>query len=97
MEAANYHGESQFFTYETYVLIFENNMHILFTDNEEIHDTRSVQKFLSGIKCPWFAAGKCFVAVLDTHKNDFAKTTAYLDIFVQYSKGGGQKISAFHA
>ena len=34
---------------------------------------------------------------LDAHKNDFAKMRAYLASFVQHDKGGGQKISAFHA
>ena len=62
-----------------------------------MRDSRSVQKFLPGIKCPWLAAGKSFVTGLDTHKNDFVKTTAYLASFVQHSKGGGLKISVFHA
>ena len=34
---------------------------------------------------------------LDAHKNDFAKTTAYLASFVQHGNEGGGKISAFHA
>ena len=34
MESAKYYGKSQQFTYETYVLFFENNMRILFQNNE---------------------------------------------------------------
>ena len=97
MEAAKYRGKSQHFTYETYVLIFENSIRILSRNNEEMWDSRAVQKFLPGIKYPWFAAGKAFVTGLDAHKNDFVKTTAYLDSFVQHGKGGGQKISELHA
>ena len=78
MEAAKYYVTSLRFTYETYVLIFEKNMLILSRYNEEIRDARVVQKFLPGIECPWFAAGKDFVTVPDAHKNDFAKTMAYL-------------------
>ena len=37
------------FTYETYVLIFDKNMRILYSNNEEMRDDREVQKFLSGI------------------------------------------------
>ena len=42
MEAAKYRRELQRFTYETYVLIFENNIRILSRNNEEMRDTRSV-------------------------------------------------------
>ena len=52
LEAAKYRGESQHFTYETYVLVFEKNMRILSSNIEEMRDARSVQKFLSGIECP---------------------------------------------
>ena len=97
MEAARYRGESQHFTYEIYVLIFQKNMRILSSNNEAMLDSRSAQKFLLGIKFSWFAAGKYFVTILDAHQNDFAKTTAYLASFVQRGKGGGQKIYAFHA
>ena len=34
LEEAKYRGESQRFTYETYVLIFEKNMRILSRNNE---------------------------------------------------------------
>ena len=34
MEAAKYRGKSQHFTYETYVLIFENIIRILSRNNE---------------------------------------------------------------
>ena len=97
LKAAKYHGESQRFTYETYVLIFENSIRILSRNNEEMWDSIAVQKFLPGIKYPWFAAGKAFVTGLDAHKNYFVKTTAYLASFVQHGKGGGRKISGFHA
>ena len=60
-------------------------------------DTRIVQKFLLVIECPWFAASKAFVTGSGAHKNDFAKTMAYLASFVQHGKEGGQKISVFHA
>ena len=33
----------------------------------------AVQKFLSGIKCPWFSVGKAFATNLDDHKNDLRK------------------------
>ena len=46
LESDKYCGKSQGFTYETYVLIFENNIRILSRNNEEMRDTRSVQKFL---------------------------------------------------
>ena len=97
LKAAKYHGESQRFTYETYFLIFEKNMRILSRNNEEIRDAISFQKFLPGIECPWFAAGTYFVTGSDAHKNYFEKTVAYLDSFVQHGKGGGRKISSFHA
>ena len=73
MEAAKYCGESQFLTYETYVIIFEKNMNILSSNNKLMRYARAVQKFLLGIKCPWFAAGTDFLTVLDAYKNDFAK------------------------
>ena len=60
-------------------------------------DSIAVQKFLPGIKYPWFAAGKAFVTGLDSHKNDFAKALAYLASFLQHDKGGGRKISGFYA
>ena len=62
-----------------------------------MRDSRAVQKFLPGIKYPWFELGKASVTGLDDHKNDFVKTKAYLDSFVQHVKGGRQKISKFHA
>ena len=58
---------------------------------------RAVQKFLLGIKCLWFVSGKSFVTGLYAHKNDFAKSLAYLANFAQHGKGGGQNISLFHA
>ena len=97
LESAKYCSESKRFTYENYVLIFEKNMCILSRNNEEIRDTRAVQKFLSGIEFPWFVAGKYFVTGLDAHKNDFAKTMEYLASFVQHGKGRVRNISAFHA
>ena len=97
LETAKYRGDSQRFSYETYVLIFEKNMRLLSSNNEEMPDTKAVQNFLTGIEFPRFAAVKAFVNGSDAHKNDFAKTTAYLASFVQHSKGGGCKISAFHA
>ena len=69
MEAAKYHSELQSFTYESCVLIFENNMHRLSRNNEEMRDARADQKFLLGIKWTWFAAGKFFVTSSDAHKN----------------------------
>ena len=41
-EAANYRGELQHFTYKTYALIFENNIHILSRNNNEMQDARLV-------------------------------------------------------
>ena len=72
-------------------------MSILSRNNEEIRDARAVQKFLLGIKRTWFVSGKASVIGLDAHKNAFTKTTSYLASFLQHGKGGGQKISAFHA
>ena len=97
MEADKYRGESQRFTYETYVIIFEKDMRILSRNNEEMWDAGAVHKFLSGIECPWYAAGKYFVTGSDDHKNYFAKKTAYLASFVQHGNIGDQKIYAFHA
>ena len=77
MEAAKYRRELQRFTYETYVLIFENNIRILSRNNEEMRDTRSVQKFLLRNWCSWFAASRPYVTASDAHKNDFAKIMAY--------------------
>ena len=71
MEAAKYRGKSQRFTYETYVIIFEKNMRILYRNNEEMWYSRAFQKFLLGIKFPWFESGKAFVTGSDAHKNDF--------------------------
>ena len=42
-------------------------------------------------------SSKDFVTGLDAHNNNFSKMTAYLASFVQYGRGGGQKISSFHA
>ena len=97
MEAAKYCGESQRFTYKTYVLIFEKDMRILSRNDEEMWDTRAVQRFLLGIKCHWFTVGKAFVTGSDSHKNNFAKTMVYLANFVQHGKGEGQKFSAVYA
>ena len=72
-------------------------MGLLSRNNEEMWYAREVQKFLSGIQCTWFSACKAFVTSSDAHKNNFAKMTAYLDSFVEHGKGGGRKISAFHA
>ena len=72
-------------------------MSILSRNNEEIRDARAVQKFLLGIKRTWFVSGKASVIGSDAHKNAFTKTTSYLASFLQHGKGGGQKISAFHA
>ena len=97
MKADKYCAKSERFTYESYVFIFENNMRILSRNNEEMRDAWSIQNLLLGIKCSWFAPGKAFVTGSYAHKNDFAKTTAYLASFVQHSKGGGRKISEFYA
>ena len=72
-------------------------MNILSSNNKLMRYSRGVQKFLLGIKCPWFAAGTDFLTVLDAYKNDFAKTTAYLDSLLQHGKGGGWNILAFNA
>ena len=92
MEADKYCSESQCFTSETYVLIFEKNVRILSRSNEEMWDARAVHNFLLGVECPWFAESKYFVTSLDAHKNDFSKMSAYLASFVQHGKGRGQKI-----
>ena len=74
----------------------KNNLRILYRNEEEMTYSRAVQKFIIGIECPLFLAGKDYIWVSDSHKNDFAKATSYLASFIRHSKDVYQQILGFN-
>ena len=94
IDSARYRGESSNFNFEIYCLIYEKNMRILERNGEAMPQGRAVQKFMSGIKPAWFAAGKAFVNGSDSHKNDFPRTAAYLASCVKHPHGSRRLVAS---